>query len=136
MENKFKLTVRTPVDTIFNGEADKIHLNTEGGEIEVYGNHSSLTAAVSFSPIQIKSGDTEEEYLGRNGIFKFFNETNSAILLLNYCEAVNEVEHKTIKEYLEFIEKKLSEGESLSDFEVLYLKGEKLAVEENIKHLN
>ncbi len=134
MEQTFKLIIRTPQETIFEGETEMIHLATEGGEIEVFANHASLTGSITFSPVNIRS-DKEESYLVRNGVFLFDNETNSASLLVLHCEHKAEVSHQTIKEYAAFIDEQLKAGKDLSDFQILYLKGEKVAVEEQIQEL-
>lgn len=134
MEQTFKLIIRTPEETVFEGEAEMIHLATEGGEIEVYADHSSLTGSITFSPVEVKA-EKEESYMVRNGIFLFDNETNSASLLVLHCEHKSEVSHQTIKEYAAFIDEQLKAGKDLSDFQILYLKGEKLAVEEQIKEI-
>lgn len=134
MENTFKLIVRTPEQTIFDGMVTKIHLATEGGEMEAFAHHASVTATISFSPIEIITKDQDEEkYMVRNGMFLFDNETNTAILLALHCEHQSEVSYQTVKEYAEFIDRELKNGSDLSDFQILYLKGEKLAVEQQIK---
>jgi len=103
MENTFKLIIRTPQETVFEGEAEKIHFASDGGEMEVYANHASVTATLTFSPIKVKSGDKEEEYLARSGIFLFENAENSATMLAIHCEKKSEINHQTIKEYADFI---------------------------------
>lgn len=134
MENTFKLIVRTPDQTVFDGMVSKVHLATEGGEMEAFTHHSSLTATISFSPVEIVTADEKEEsYLVRNGMFLFDNETNTAILLALHCQHRSEISHPTIQEYAEFIDRELKNGTDLSDFQILYLKGEKLAVEQQIQ---
>lgn len=136
METTFKLTIRTPDQDIFNAEVDGVRLSTEGGEMEIYANHASLTGTILFSPVVVKTIDGKEEgYIARNGIFLFDNESNTATLLALHCEHKSEVSLKTVKEYSEFIQQQLAEGKDLSSFEILYLEGEKLAVEEQIKEM-
>lgn len=136
MAETFKLTIKTPQKNIFNAEAEMIHLATEGGEIEAFSDHASITGSISFSPVEVKkqNGDSEK-YIVRNGLFTFDNEANTASLLALHCEHESEVSQKTVKEYAEFIEQQLREGKNLTDFQVLYLKGEKLAVEEQLKEM-
>jgi len=136
MSHTFNLTISTPDQTVFEGEAKMIHLATEGGEMEIYGDHASLTATIAFSPVEIKTTKGKDEhYLARNGIFTFNNETNTASLLTLHCEHKTEINHQTVKEYAAFIDKQLAEGKELSDFQILYLKGEKLAVEEQLQEI-
>jgi serine/threonine-protein kinase RIO1 len=51
-----------------------------------------------------------------------------------YCEEQSQVSYQTTDEYFKFLTAELAKGD-LSDFQVLYLKGEKLAVEKQIKTL-
>lgn len=136
MEESFKLIIRTPEQTILDDQVKMLHLATEGGEIEVYANHSSLTATIAFSPVEVQTNhDKDESYMVRNGVFLFDNETNTAAILALHCEHKSEVSHQTIKEYADFIESELAKGKELSDFQILYLKGEKLAVEQQMKEV-
>ena len=128
MSDTFKLTIRTPESDIFDGEATAISVNTEGGDMDIFADHASITATITFSPISVKNGNKEDVYMARNGVLLFNNETNSAVILALYCEHKSEVSQQSAKEYLQFIEKQLAEGKGLSDFQILYLKGEKFAV--------
>ena len=135
MQETFDLTIRTPNEDIFSGKAKGLRISTEGGDMEVFANHSSVTASLAFSPVVISAEDREEEYVARNGLFLFDNAENKAVILALNCEKKSEVSHQTIKDYLEFIDKQLKEGQKLSDFQILYLKGEKLAVEQQMEEL-
>ncbi len=129
----FHLTIRTPFEDIFAGEVSSVSFAGEGGDMQVFEDHASLTANILFSPVVITEAEGKENhFLGRQGIFSFDNTENKANLLLSYCEKKSEVNYQTVKEYAEFITKQLEEGKELSDFQLLYLKGEKLAVEEQI----
>lgn len=134
MEEKFHLSIRTPNEDIFSGEAYGLHISSEGGDMEVFANHASVTASLLFSPVVVKS-DKDEEFIARNGLFLFDNQANKATILALNCEKKSEVSHQTVKEYLEFVEKQLAEGKELSDFQILYLKGEKLAVEQQMEEM-
>lgn len=136
MEEKFNLTIRTPMEEVYNGEADSISLAGEGGEVQVFANHASLTATLSFTPAVITNGNTEEHYLVRNGVFLFDNMENSAVLLALSCEQKSEINKQTVKEYAAFIEKQLKEGKDLSDLQLLYLKGEQVAVEQQLEEIS
>ncbi len=129
----FKLTLRTPEETVLDTEVKSIHFSSEGGEMEVFEGHSSITANVIFTPVEITEKDGKKEiFLVRSGLFTFNNEENTATLLGMYCEKQSEVNQVAVAEYRDFVEKQLAEGNDLSDFQILYLKGEKLAVEQQI----
>lgn len=129
----FKLAIRTPYEDIFNGEVESIYLTAEDGDMELFENHASVTASLLFSPIEIDLGDRRENYLVRNGIFLFDNEKNEAVLMTGYCEKQSEVDFETIEKYAKYIEQQLAEGKDLSEFQIKFLKGEKLAVEQQIE---
>jgi len=131
----FKLTIRTPYEDVFSGDAESIYLTTEDGDMQVFEHHASITASLSFSPVVVEIPNKDEHYLVRNGLFLFDNEKNEAILLTLYCELKSEVSYQTVEEYSKFIEKQLEEGKDLSDFQILFLKDEKVAVEEQLNEI-
>lgn len=130
----FKLTIRTPQEDIYTGQAASLTLASEDGEMQILEDHASITASLNFTPIiVVEESGNEEHYLARNGIFLFNNEENSGILLVNYCEKTSEISMQTIEEYSKFLDEQLAQGKDLSQFQVLYLKNEKVAVEEQME---
>lgn len=130
----FTLTIRTPQEDIYKGSATSLTLASEDGEMQILEDHASLTASLNFTPIiVVKENGDEEHYLARNGIFLFNNEENSGILLVNYCEKTSEISMQTIEEYSKFLDEQLAQGKDLSQFQILYLKNEKVAVEEQME---
>ncbi len=134
MENKFKLTISTPDESIFSGEVEALHFDTEEGSMQIFANHSSETAAYSFSRIEVKeTAENNDYYFVRNAIFSFNNKKNEAQLLAIHCEKEAEINKQTAKEYLDSVKKQLEEGKDLSEFQILYLKGEQFAVEKQLE---
>ncbi len=129
----FKLTIRTPYDQIFDGEVDSVTFASEEGELGVYEDHAAITATVNFSHILVEEPNKEEVFIGRKGIFLFDNEKNEGTFLLAYCEKESEVDYQTAKEYITFLEQQLEEGHELSNFQVLYLKNERVAVQRMVE---
>ena len=131
----FELTIRTPNEDVYVGTSVvSLSFSSELGALQIFANHASLTASIGFSPVRIESDkEGEESYIIRNGIFLFNNAENKALLLALHAEPKSEISHKTAKEYLEFLQERLAMGEDLSKYQVLYLEGEKLAVEEQLK---
>lgn len=132
----FKLTIRTPYEEIFNGEVKSLYISTEDGDMQAFENHASVTASLAFSPIIVEKESKEENYIARNGIFLFDNDNNEALILTASCEKKSEVSYQTVAEYAKFIEQQLAEGKDLSDFQILYLKNEKVAVEEQMESMD
>lgn len=137
MENKFKLSIRTPQEDIFEGEVEGIHFASEQENLEVFANHSSLTSSMTFAPITVKvSENKSEKYYVRNGLFLFENDSNQAKILAINCEKSSEINKQSAAEYLKTISEQLEKGEDLSEFQILYLQGEKIAIEKQLEELN
>ncbi len=129
----FSFSIRTPEETTYKNEVEWVTLSTEMGQLQLMAHHASLTGTILFSTVIAKEEKKEEQFLVRNGMVLFNNKTNTAMLLALYAERKSEISHQTAKEYLAFIEKQLREGKDLSEFQILYLEGEKLAIEQQIK---
>lgn len=129
----FKLTIRTPYEESYCKEINSVYLSTEDGDMQAFENHASVTASILFSPVVIEEDSKEEHFMVRNGIFLFDNDKNEALILAGSCEKTSEISYQTVEEYAKFITKQLEEGKDLSDFQILYLKNEKVAVEEQME---
>ena len=131
----FQFTIKTPYEDLYSGERSSNSLSLEDGDVEIFEHHADLTGTLQFSPIVITTDGDTEEFLARSGVFLFDNENNRATLLANYCQKKAEVTHQTVQEYADFIQKQLEEGKDLSAFQIQFLEGEKLAVQEQIKEM-
>jgi len=136
MANTFHLTVRTPEAEIIKKEVNSLKVMTEGGELEVYPHHSSLTGAIAFGKLNVRTDEAENEYLVQRGLVFVSVEDNSTQLLCFSCKEMKDIEYKTAKEYLDFIEQKLAEGENLNDFQLKYLEDEKIAMVQQMAMLD
>lgn len=132
--SEFHLTIRTPEKDVFDGKVSSLSFNTEVGRVQILAHHANFTTTMQFSPVKIEDpvDNRDQNFLARSGIFSFDHKRNEALLLCMYCEEQSEVNYQTAGEYLSFLTAELAKGD-LSDFQVLYLKGEKLAVEKQVK---
>lgn len=128
----FNLTIRTPEKQVFSGEVESISFNAEDGRVQVLAHHGNFVTTLQFSPLWIKSDSQALEYIARSGMFTFDHKSNSAVLLCLYADERGEISYQTTEEYLKFLRTELEKGD-LSEYQVLYLKGEKLAVEKQMK---
>jgi len=135
MTKTFKLIIRTPEAEIFNGDAQSIHVTTEGGDLQAMADHASLTGSILCSRITIECAEETHEFMVRRGLFTFHNHKNEATLLATHAEKLSEMKMETVKEYLKFIEEQLRAGNDLSDFQITHLEGEKLAVEQTMAQI-
>lgn len=132
----FHLSVRTPGEDLYVGETKSIAFSAEEvGSMQLFAHHASLTATIAFSKVVIEEGEKEENFLVRKGLFLFDNVTNTGRLLALHCEKRSEISHQTAKEYMAFLIEQLEKGGDMSEFQLLYLEGEKFAVEQQLKTL-
>ena len=68
MANTFYLTVRTPEAEVVSQEVNSIKVVTEGGVIEIYPKHASLTGSIIFSRLDIRTDKEDIDYLIQRGI--------------------------------------------------------------------
>lgn len=132
----FHLTIRTPDKDVYSGEVSVLTMTSDLGRMQILPHHASITTTLSFSPLRIEEAVREESFVARNGMFLFDNRKNEALLLALSCEEISEIDHKTALEYLQFLKDQLASGQSLNEFEVLFLEGEKFAVEKQVKMTN
>lgn len=128
----FKLTIRTPEKEVFSGEVNSFSFNAEDGRVQILPHHAHYTTTLLYSPLKLQMEDGMVEYSARSGMFTFDHVKNEALLLCLSCEETSETSYKTAQEYLEFLRAELAKGD-LSDYEVKYLQGERLAVEKQVK---
>ncbi len=134
MASTFQLTIRTPDSDVFVGDVKSLTFESEGkGTMQVLAHHATITTTLSFSSLKLELDNLTENFLARNGLFMFDNENNSAVLLVLHCEKRENIDYKTASEYLAFINDRLKKGETLSDFQIVYLKGEKIALEKQMQ---
>lgn len=133
MKTNFNLTIQTPRQILFQGEANYVGLTTELGDIEIYPNHATLVATISFSKTKIKHAEHEEDLLMRNGLIVVDNEKDEVKILTQYCEKMADIDFKTIKEYKDFVLQKLEKKEELNDFQIKHLEEEGASLERMIE---
>ncbi|MFA6024130.1 MAG: F0F1 ATP synthase subunit epsilon [Candidatus Gracilibacteria bacterium] len=132
--SEFHLTIRTPEKDVFDGKVSSLSFNTELGRVQILAHHANFTTTLQFSPVKIEDpvDNRDQNFLARSGIFSFDHKKNEALLLCLFCEEQSQVSYQTTEEYLKFLTAELAKGD-LSDFQVLFLKGERLAVEKQMK---
>ena len=135
MQNTFHLTVRTPESEIISEAVNSLKVMTEGGEIEIYPHHASLTGSIMFGKMQVRMPKEELDYVVQRGILFVSVEKNTVQILCFSCQLYKEIEYKSAKSYLEFIEEKLKEGVNLNDFQLKYLENEKIAMVQQVQML-
>lgn len=128
----FKLIIRTPEKEVFAGDVESFSFTAEEGRVQILSHHAHYITTMVYSAMTVQSEDKTLEFVARNGMFTFDHKKNEGLLLCLYCEETGETSYKNAEEYLAFLRTELEKGD-LSDYEVKYLKGEKLAVEKQVK---
>ncbi len=134
MTNTFHLTVRTPEAEILDQEnVTSLRLTTEGGEMEIKAQHATTVGTILFSKMIVSTAAGNDEYIVQRGMLFVSQENKTVQVLVYQCKKVEEIEYKSAKEYLDFVEKQIAEGADLNDFQMKYLQNEKIAMVKQVE---
>ncbi len=129
MEQTLRVVIQTPDTVYFDGQAQWIRVQTEGGELEIHPKHVSAMGSVVFSPVIVKQDDQTITYYIRQGVIRVDNEENSVHVLAFSCEKESDVTQTSIKEYMNFVLEKLDSGEDMTDIQTTYLQEQQASLE-------
>ncbi len=133
MHKKFKLTLRTPEDSLVSKMVESVYLTTEAGDMMLLPQHASVSASMAFSPVIIKDGERIEEYSVYNGVIFFSNNKNEMRILAQRASLKDKVDYDGLKAYLRLVQERIEKGEDLSGIHMRYLEGQKLALVEGME---
>lgn len=123
----FKLTIKTPLETVFENDVNSLTVDTEEGRMVVLPHHTSLIGKIKFSNIIIGFNQQIKEFSIRRGFLNVSNENNSTEILCIHCEQTQTLTYTSVEGYLKFLEKELS-SENLNPYQLQFLENEKFAV--------
>lgn len=126
---QLQLVIHSPEKELFSGDVDSIRIETELGEMEILPDHVSMIGSLLFSPIRVKQGEHDWLFYVRQGIVTVVREKEQVTIIGLSCDKDTEVDHKTIKEYMDFILDKLEKDEDLSDVQIKFLQEQKASLE-------
>ncbi len=129
----FDLLIQTPDRECYRGPAELLTVSTDTGEMQVLPGHASLLATITFSPVRLKNGAHQEEFVLRQGFVFVDQEKNSVQVLGLSCEKTEEVNEVTAKEYLQFVLSKLDKPAELNEYQLRHLEGQKLSLEKQLE---
>lgn len=134
MSNTFHLTVRTPeAEIIDRDDVMSLKIVTEGGKMEIKPGHAAITGTILFSKMVVGSSDADIEYIVQRGLVFVSEEGKQVDVLVYQCKETKDIEYKSAREYLDFIEEQLKAGADLNDFQMEYLKNEKIAMVQQVE---
>lgn len=132
---EMQLTIRTPEGTHYDGPASCVSGASEEGELQIYPGHALMTAAIDFSQAVVERGDHQERFLLKQGVLHTDPATDRTDILVLYCQKMEEVDMKTLREYHDFILEKLKAHESLGTHHATFLHESRMAVEKQMEKM-
>lgn len=133
MQKTLNLILRTPEAELVEKKVESVYMTTEAGDLMLMPGHSALSATITYSPIVIKDGQTEETYLSYGGVVFFSNTKNECHILAQRADLKDRVDYDGLKAYLKLVQERIENGEDLSDIHMRYLEGERVALVEGIE---
>lgn len=132
---KFTFTIRTPEETVVTKEVESVYIATEAGDMMLMPDHASFSGAVTFTPVVLKDGEHEDVFVAKRGVLFFSNKENAGSLLCFECMAKESLDYEGLKGYLKMIEERLKSGDTdaLSDFQMKFLEGERVALVQQLE---
>ncbi len=130
--NLFQLEIQTPLQSVFSGEVAKVHMRSDGGDMELMAKHADLTTSISFSPLVVQHGELTEIFILRNAIACFDNRANKLTILALYAQLDKQVDVSGSQDILLQIKDMLKNPEKLNQYQIKYLENQKIALEKQL----
>lgn len=127
----FAFSLRTPLNTIFEGDVDAVRLKTDLGQMEILPDHATLAGTILFSRVNIHSGGVEQVYIIRQGSVSVDSQGVVRVTALDAQEAES-LSVKSVEEYLLYLNKQLSGEQQLNDYQKKFLSEQRSALEETL----
>ena len=130
--NLFQLEIQSPLHSVFSGEVAKVHMRSDGGDMELMAKHADLTTSISFSPLVVQHGELTEIFILRNAIACFDNRANKLTILALYAQLDKQVDVSGSQDMLLQIKDMLKNPEKLNQYQIKYLENQKIALEKQL----
>ncbi len=129
--NVLNVTLRTPTEVLFSGEAEVVRLKTDLGRMEILPNHTTIVGTILYSKVFIRSGATEEKFVIRQGSVSV-NDAGKVHILANQGHQEASVTIESMEEYLNFLAEQISSG-SLNEYQVQFMEEQRAALQEGLQ---
>jgi len=130
--NLFQLEIQTPLQSVFSGEVAKVHMRSDGGDMELMARHADLTTSISFSPLVVQHGEITEIFILRNAVACFDNRANKLTILALYAQLDKQVDVSGSQDMLLQIKDMLKNPDKLNQYQIKYLENQKIALEKQL----
>lgn len=128
-----RFILRSPGEEHYDGPADCITASTDTGELQILPGHAPLVGNILASALMVASGSHETSFFVRQGFLIVTEGGMEVTLMALSCHKTGELTRESLHEYLAFLHGKLERQESLSAFQVRYLKSQLSSVEQMIE---
>lgn len=126
----FRVTLRTPTKTLFEGKAQGVNLSTDLGRMEVLPNHATLVGTILYSKVLIKSGGTSESFTIRQGSLSV-NDKGEANILADDGQKEGEFSVESMQDYLSYLVQQLKE-KNLNEYQIQFMEEQRKALQAGI----
>lgn len=131
--NKFHLVLQSTDNNLFDSEVNSVSLGSKGGDLQIFARHADLSTSFDFTTIKVETENETFSFYARGGIVNFDNKENKLLVLGLSITPVNEVDLSGAESYLEYVNQLLANKENLSNFKIIQLENEKIALEKQIQ---
>jgi F0F1-type ATP synthase epsilon subunit len=130
----FTFSLRSPLETVFEGQVENVRLKTDLGMMEILPDHASLVGTILYSQVAVRHDGTEENFIIRQGSVSVDEQGVARITALN-VEKESSLSVTSIEEYLVYINEQLTGERTLNDYQVKFLGEQRAALEESLKDI-
>ena len=131
--NKFHLVLQSTEQNLFESDVNSVSLGSKGGDLQIFARHANLSTSFDFTVIKVETDNGTLSFYARGGIVNFDNKENKLLVLGLSITPVNEVDISGAKSYLEYVNQLLENRDNLSNFKIVQLENEKIALEKQIQ---
>ena len=130
----FPFSLRTPLATIFEGEVDAVRLKTDLGRMEILPDHATLVGTILYSRVYIRRGGREDSYMIRQGAESVDAQGVARVTALD-AQETKTIKAESIQEYLVYLNKQISGGNGLNDYQKNFLAEQRMALQESLSNI-
>ncbi|MFA6448633.1 MAG: F0F1 ATP synthase subunit epsilon [bacterium] len=111
-DKNFTLEIMTPMKSVFKGEITSLIANGADGQFGVLIDHAPMLAALDFGPLFVKTTDGQSKwFVVSSGFFEILH--NKASLLVETCEAKEDIDMNRAKAAKERAEQRLNQHDGI-----------------------
>ncbi len=118
-----------PEGVVFAGTAERVLLDTEAGQIEVWPDHTTLLTTILYSHAVIYNEKSAQEFHIRHGLASVNQLTNTLRVIATVCEKSADIQYASLTEFALQTKERIAGSIGLHEIEVQYLQDQLGSVE-------